>query len=125
MWVKTILITLLIFLHALCQEGFSHEYPTKIGLASWYGKKFHGRKTASGRVFDMYANTAAHNFLPFGTIVRVVNLRNGRDVFVKIIDRGPSSKRRIIDLSHAAANAIGLIKKGIAKVRIEVISTPN
>jgi len=73
----------------------------------------------------MYANTAAHNFLPFGTIVRVVNLRNGRDVFVKIIDRGPSSKRRIIDLSHAAANAIGLIKKGIAKVRIEVISTPN
>ena len=119
-------ITLLVFLlQFFCQKGYSDDYPHKIGLASWYGGKFHGRKTASGRDFNMYAYTAAHNFLPFGTIVRVVNLKNGKDVFVRIIDRGPNSKRRLIDLSHAAANSIGLIKNGIAKVRIEVFSIPN
>ncbi len=74
-----------------------------IGMASWYGKRFHGRQTASGDVFDMNAFTAAHPSLPFGTRVRVTNLDNGRSVIVKINDRGPFVKRRIIDVSRRAA----------------------
>ena len=120
-------VLLLIFLLSvpLCQnKGFAFEHYSDIGLASWYGIKFQGEKTASGRPFDMHEFTGAHKFLPFGTIVKVVNLRNGKEVIVNIIDRGPFSKKRIIDLSHAAAKSIGLVKKGIAKVKIEVISTP-
>jgi rare lipoprotein A len=78
------------------------------GLASWYGKRFHGRKTASGEAFDMDAFTAAHPKLPFGSWVRVRNLVNGRSVDVRINDRGPHIKRRIIDLSRAAALALGV-----------------
>jgi rare lipoprotein A len=105
-------------------ESFAVETYSNIGLASWYGSEFQGKKTASGRLFDMNAFTAAHKFLPFGTIVKVVNLRNGKGVIVRVIDRGPFSKKRIIDLSHAAAKSIGLLKRGIAKVKIEVISNP-
>jgi len=77
------------------------------GIASWYGKQFHGRKTASGERFDMEALTAAHPKLPFGSWVRVRNLINGRSIDVRINDRGPYIKRRIIDLSRAAAQALG------------------
>ena len=77
------------------------------GVASWYGKQFHGRKTASGERFDMEALTAAHPKLPFGSWVRVRNLINGRSVDVRINDRGPHIKRRVIDLSRAAAQALG------------------
>jgi rare lipoprotein A len=105
-------------------KSFAVEKYSNIGLASWYGSDFQGKKTASGRLFDMNAFTAAHKFLPFGTIVKVVNLRNGKGVIVSVIDRGPFSKKRIIDLSHAAAKSIGLLKRGIAKVKIEVISKP-
>ena len=77
------------------------------GIASWYGKQFHGRKTASGERFDMEALTAAHPKLPFGSWVRVRNLINGRSVDVRINDRGPYIKRRVIDLSRAAAQALG------------------
>jgi rare lipoprotein A len=105
-------------------KGFALENYSHIGLASWYGKELQGKKTASGRPFDMNEFTAAHKFLPFGTIVKVVNLRNGKGVIVNIIDRGPFSKKRIIDLSHAAAKSIGLLKRGIAKVKIEVIAIP-
>ena len=78
------------------------------GIASWYGGRFHGRKTASGEAFDMHALTAAHPKLPFGSWVRVRNLVNGRSVDVRINDRGPYVKRRIIDLSRAAARALGV-----------------
>ncbi len=90
-------------------------------MASWYGKRFHGRQTASGDVFDMNALTAAHPSLPFGTRVRVTNLDNGRSVIVKINDRGPFVKRRIIDVSRRAAEKLGFVREGITQVRVEVI----
>jgi len=84
------------------------EVVHETGIASWYGKRFHGRRTASGEAFDMNAFTAAHPSLPFGSWVRVRNLANGRSVDVRINDRGPHIKRRIIDLSRAASRALGL-----------------
>ncbi len=90
--------------------------PTLSGLASWYGPGFQGRRTANGEKFNTHALTAAHKTLPFGTRVRVVNKRNGRSVVVRINDRGPYVRGRIIDLSHAAARAIGF--SGTAKVAI-------
>lgn len=92
------------------------------GEASWYGDKEHGNKAASGEKFNRYALTAAHKALPFDTVVRVVNLENGKHVTVRINDRGPFVKGRIIDLSYAAGKAIGLDKSGVAEVRIEVLS---
>lgn len=91
-----------------------------VGMASFYGKKFHGRKTASGERFNMYAMTAAHKGLPFGTIVRVTHVKHGRSVMVRINDRGPFTKGRIIDLSYAAAKRLGMIAQGVAKVRLRV-----
>jgi rare lipoprotein A len=100
----------------------------EVGWASWYGKDFHGRKTASGAVYDMYQLTAAHKTLPLGTTVMVTHLNNGRSVMVAINDRGPFVRGRIIDLSYAAAQALGMAEEGVAKVRVEVIdkeSTPT
>jgi len=91
------------------------------GMASYYGPKFHGRKTSSGEVFDMYALTAAHNTLPFGTLVKVTNLENDLSVVVRINDRGPFMKNRIIDLSYEAARRIGMLSPGTAKVRLEIV----
>lgn len=91
------------------------------GKASWYGAGFHGKRTASGERFDMHALTAAHRTLPFGTRVRVRNPQNGREVVVRINDRGPSRGNRIIDLSRAAAEAIDLLRPGEAAV---VLVTP-
>ena len=88
------------------------------GLAVWYGPGFHGRKTASGEVYDMHALTAAHPSLPFGTRVRVTNLKNGRSVVVRINDRGPFGGKYIIDLSYAAAKAIGALSA--TRVRLEL-----
>lgn len=92
------------------------------GLASWYGEVWQGRTTASGEVFDKSQMTACHRTLPFGTLVRVVNLRNHRSVVVKINDRGNLSSRRVIDLSSAAAEKIGLLQAGLAPVRLEIVS---
>ncbi|AHM63463.1 rare lipoprotein A [Flammeovirgaceae bacterium 311] len=94
-------------------------YFTKTGLASYYGARFHGRKTASGEVFDTAAFTAAHRTLPFGTTVAVTNPANNRTILVKINDRGPHNRNRIIDLSKAAARSLGVYKKGVARVKIE------
>jgi len=91
------------------------------GMASYYGDEFDGRQTASGEIFDQDEFTAAHKTLPFQTKVRVTNLNNGKDVIVRVNDRGPFAEGRIIDLSYAAANKIGMIGKGTVKVRIEVI----
>ena len=91
-------------------------------MASWYGGKFQGRQTASGEIFDTNEFTAAHKTLPFGTIVKVTSLENEKTTVVRINDRGPFIPGRIIDLSRAAAAAIGLAGAGVAKVRIEVLS---
>ena len=96
---------------------------TQTGYASWYGGKFHGRKTANGEVFDTYKYTAAHKTLPFDTVLKVENLENGRSVAVRINDRGPFVENRIIDLSFAAAKDLGMIESGIARVRIEIIES--
>ena len=91
------------------------------GLASYYAQAHHGRRTASGEVFDMEALTAAHRSLPFGTRVRVTNLDNGRRTVVRINDRGPFRRGRIIDVSRAAALALGMARRGIARVRLEIL----
>jgi len=96
------------------------EDGVQVGMASWYGPGFHGRRTASGEVYDQDALTAAHPSLPFGTRVRVTNLDNGRAVDVRITDRGPFVEGRVIDLSRAAARVIGLIGPGVGRVRLEV-----
>jgi rare lipoprotein A len=95
------------------------------GLASWYAGKFQGRTTASGEVFDTNKLTAAHKTLPFGTLVRVTNLENERSVVVRINDRGPFVEGRVIDLSRAAADAIGMSGAGLASVRVEVVGEPG
>lgn len=97
---------------------------TEFGAASWYGRKFHGRKTASGEVFDMYKMSAAHKTLPLYSTVRVVNLENGREVSVRINDRGPFVGGRLIDLSYAAAKKLGMVKTGVVRVRIVVAEIP-
>jgi len=94
---------------------------TLSGTASWYGGKFHGRRTANGETYNQHALTAAHRYLPFGTEVVVTNQNNGRSVVVRINDRGPFSGGRIIDLSHQAASQIGMINSGTARVTVEVI----
>jgi rare lipoprotein A len=92
------------------------------GKASWYGPKFHGRATSSKEVFNMYDMTAAHKTLPFGTFVMVTNLNNGRSVKVRINDRGPFIRGRIIDLSYAAARVLDMVGSGVVPVRIEILS---
>ena len=92
------------------------------GTASWYGPEFHGKKTASGEIFDMTDLTAAHKTLPMGTVCVVTNLKNNKSVTVRINDRGPFAKARIIDLSYAAAKVIGMIDTGTAPVRVEVLA---
>ena len=94
------------------------------GIASWYGHPYHGRRAADGETYDMETLVAAHRTLPFNTWVRVYNLNNNKTVDVRIIDRGPFVDGRIIDLSHAAAQAIDMIGTGIAQVRVEILSAP-
>ena len=108
---------------------FGHTYvpvldkePTKErGLASWYGRMFHGRKTASGEVYDMFAMTAAHKTMPIPSFARVTNVKNGQSVVVRINDRGPFHAGRIIDLSYAAAYRLGYVNAGSARVEVEAI----
>lgn len=91
------------------------------GIASWYGEQFHGKQAANGEIFDMEALTAAHRTMPLGSIVRVVNLANGRYVHVRITDRGPYVNGRIIDLSRATAVSLGMEQGGLAMVQIEIV----
>ncbi|GMR08385.1 MAG: septal ring lytic transglycosylase RlpA family protein [Gammaproteobacteria bacterium] len=92
------------------------------GIASWYGTKFHGRRTSSGEVYDIYKFTAAHRTLPLPSYVRVTNLRNGRSIIVKVNDRGPFYQNRIIDLSYVAAHRLGILGKGTGLVEIRAIN---
>lgn len=93
------------------------------GIASWYGPGFHGRRTANGERYNMYAMTAAHKILPLNTTVRVTNLRTGRSIHVRINDRGPFVPGRVIDLSKAAAARLGILAAGTGRVRVEAIDT--
>ncbi len=99
--------------------------PYQVGEASWYGKQFHGKETASGESYDMFRFTAAHPTLPLGSWVRVTNLRNRKSVIVRINDRGPVVPGRIMDLSYGAAQVIGLRGYGVAKVRLDVVQLPE
>jgi rare lipoprotein A len=101
-------------------KGFSQR-----GIASWYGKKFHGRLTSNGETYDMYAMTAAHKTLPLGVEVRVVNKRNGKSTVVRINDRGPFVAGRIIDLSYTAAQKLDVVEQGTAPVEIVALGYPH
>jgi len=107
-------------------SGRGRSLETRVGLASYYGREFHGRTTASGVRFDMNALVAAHPSYPFGTRVRVTNLANDRSTVVRIVDRGPAAELRaeglLIDLSHKAAETLGFIQQGRTRVRLEVLA---
>ena len=105
------------------QAKYAKTY--QVGRASWYGKFFHGKPTASGEPYDMFLFTAAHNTLPLGTLLRVTNVRNGKAIVVRVNDRGPVPEGRIIDLSYAAAQILGFRRGGIARVRLQVLETPE
>ena len=104
-----------------CSSPILKAAATQEGLASFYGKEFEGRKTSSGEIFHKDNLTAAHRSYPFGTIVRVTNLKTGDQVEVRVNDRGPVKPERIIDLSYGAAKVIGLDKMGLVRVRLEVL----
>jgi len=108
--------------------GYAGARPTarqfdSIGVASWYGRPYHGRRTASGEVYNMYQMTAAHPTLPFGTRVLVTNLENGRSALVRINDRGPFVPGRIIDVSRKAANQLGFLGQGVTRVGVRVVAS--
>ena len=94
------------------------------GVASWYGKDFHGRKTSNGETYNMYGLSAAHRTLPLGTLIQVVSLDNDKSVIVKVNDRGPFVSGRILDLSYGAASTLGMVQKGTAKVKFKVVHAP-
>ena len=103
------------------RAGYYKEGYTERGLASWYGKDFHGRKTANGEVYDMYKLTAAHKTLPLGVYARVTNLENGKEIKVKVNDRGPFIRGRFLDLSYGAAKELGMVEAGVGRVELEII----
>lgn len=108
---------------ALLYSLFGPYY--EVGIASWYGPGFDGNYTANGEIYDMNGISAAHKTLPFGTIVRVVDLETGKSVVVRINDRGPFIEGRIIDLSKGAAEKLGIIDKGIARVGLRIVRWPE
>lgn len=102
--------------------NFNPQDFSEVGLASWYGTKFHGNPTANGERYDMFAMTAAHKTLPIPSYVRVTNLNNGRQVVVRVNDRGPFHDRRVIDLSYVAAKKLDMLQSGTAKVKVELVT---
>ncbi|MBN1593815.1 MAG: septal ring lytic transglycosylase RlpA family protein [Candidatus Coatesbacteria bacterium] len=117
-------LLILLIMTGCCSRKSKLKDGVQYGYASWYGGKFHGRKTANGERYDMFAMTAAHRTLPFDTYVRVTNLENGRSVVVRINDRGPfkDEKKRIIDLSLAAARELDMLEAGVVEVKLEVLN---
>lgn len=119
---KFILPVIIMVIFSSCTRiKVTSQAPAQTGLASWYGPDFHGRATSSREIYDMYDLTAAHKTLPFGTMVVVTNLENGKSVTVRINDRGPFVKGRIIDLSYAAAKAIDMVGPGVVPVKLEIL----
>jgi rare lipoprotein A len=104
--------------------AFSEPAWAQHGIASWYGPGFHGRRTANGEIFNQYALTAGHRTLPLGAWVAVKNLKNGKSVAVRINDRGPYIKKRVIDLSYSAGRFLDIIKPGKAPVEVKVLRLP-
>lgn len=126
------LLSLLIVLAAGCASTSRQKSATRsspaapaVGVASYYAHKYHGRKTSSGERYNMHALTAAHRTLPFGSTVKVTNLQNDRSVVVRINDRGPFVKGRIIDVSLEAARRLQIVAAGTARVRVEPHPPPN
>ena len=107
----------------VARKARRHHHWYQLGIASWYGKFFQGKETASGEPYNMNALTCAHRTLPLGSLVRVTNLRNDKSVVVRVNDRGPLPENRVIDLSYAAAGFLGLRHSGTAPVRLELIQT--
>lgn len=103
----------------------SYQPYKKQGIATWYGKRYHGRNTSSGEVYDMYGMTAAHPILPIPSYVKVTNVNNGASVIVRVNDRGPFKHDRLIDLSYVAAHKLGIVANGSGKVEVELIDTRN
>lgn len=126
LWVLGVAAVLLLHLSGCSERREAAKQPTTgkeyVGFASFYGSDFAGKKTASGRIYDPNAMTAAHRTLPFGSRVRVTNLQNDRSVVVEIIDRGPSKKSRLIDLSLEAAKKLDMVQDGVVRVRLEVLT---
>lgn len=120
-----IALCLMFFLAGCSSAGSKSDSPwlghTETGKASFYAMKFQGRKTASGELFNQSADTAAHRTLPFGTLVKVTNSANGKSVVVRINDRGPFVRGRVIDLSQSAFKSIGNLNRGIVPVKIQVV----
>lgn len=112
-------------LDAFGRAAHPRPKPYQVGMASYYGKRFHGRRTANGERFNMYKLTAAHRALPHGTLLRVTNVKNGRCVRVKVNDRGPYIKGRVLDVSYQAARELGMVHDGVAKVEIDVLGRPG
>ncbi|NQW29207.1 MAG: septal ring lytic transglycosylase RlpA family protein [Ignavibacteria bacterium] len=98
------------------------EFEPDTGMASYYGEQFHGKKTSSGEVYNMHANTCAHRWLPYGTLLRVTNISNGKSAVVRVTDRGPFKHGRMIDISKNAAKEIDLIRRGTGVVEIKVVA---
>src|SRR6476469_5357251 len=126
---RILLTTALAVLATGCGKKVKTAKPPKVGsgetgIASWYGYPYHGRRAANGEIYDMEKLTAAHRTLPFETWVAVHNLDTGKDVTVRITDRGPFVDGRIIDLSHAAARTIEMIGPGVANVQLTIVSRP-
>lgn len=117
------LFLLVLFLAFCARREYMPPPSVQAGLASWYGPDFHGKATSSAEIYNMYDMTAAHCTLPFGTTVMVINLNNGKSVVVRINDRGPFIKGRIIDLSYAAAHMLDMVGEGVVPVKIEVLKT--
>lgn len=133
LWLTGLLVTIAMLALAGCATRSVSVVPPidsrpgaiQEGVASWYGPGFHGKKTTSGEVYDQHDMTAAHQSLPLGTRVVVTNLQNERSVEVRVNDRGPFAKSRVIDLSYAAASALDMIGPGTAPVRIQVVGAPD
>lgn len=121
-YVVACILIICLFAVGCAHIPFFGRRESQAGIASYYDREFHGKRTASGEIYNMRKCTAAHRTLPFGSIVRVTNLSNGRSVKVRINDRGPFVKGRIIDLSYGAARKLRTIGSGVTKVRIDVLS---
>lgn len=122
--VLTFYFTLVFLLSACGKPLRTLNYPLgyrEDGLSSWYGKDFHGRPTASGEIYNMFGFSAAHKFLPLGTLLLVSDIKTGRSVKVKVNDRGPFIGDRILDLSYGAAKRLGIVEVGVVKVQLEII----
>ena len=117
---KSIILAFALACITISTPSFAHETVRTV-IASYYGKPFHGRKTASGETFNMFHQTAAHRTLPFGTKLKVTCAQTGKSTIVTVTDRGPFHGNRALDLSYGAAKAIGLIDQGVGKVKIDIL----